>query len=806
MRSNDEEYLDSLLNSAQANKIKPDSALGRMSSKVRESSVNLASDNSDGGGISELVNNSNGNEDLDEIGDLLKKLDANELLDAGMGQMLDDIERPTDSSIPKFTVGNSPTHKDTRDPEEIALDEAIADAERLDAEIQSGKFNDTYSHDDRNESIVDIQEGDDALLEMAPEIALPEESITSLGPENSSDANESPEEILNGLMDEEADNNLVLADDNISGDSLSEVLDNIQDESVNDDEPVSEVVADILGTADTALDEADTSSDMSEPEAVSDMSEPEVVSNIGEAETAAEEIGDISSNNVGIDASDLNSDEEDIENLSIDEIEAEMKDLMGEDVAPSESLPDDIDLGGFTFDGADSLVDEAEQANPEKEDAVTAEEPAESGADEEPAEEAPSEGTTDKKDSSDEFDLNDMEASLDDLLGGEAADLDSIEGEVAEIAGLDEASEEALNQGTEGGEEVSIPDLDALMNSLANDEIEDLESTAQQDMEAGVADQEEAPKEDILDALTEDAFRDDNEEGGEPSLEELAAIPERKSSGGAAAEEGGEGGKKKKKGLFGLLANLFHALTEEEEEQTEGLASLTDENQTVLNELAKDEKPKKEKKKKEKKPKEKKPAKQSKPKEKKPPKPKKEKKPKAPKEPGAPEKVISPKKIALSGLFAASIGIFVFIPSLVIPDRVANERANTAYERQEYTTAYKMLYGKKMTEEQTIVYEQSRVLAWSERYLSGYQNYVAMGMKEEALDMLLMGMRNKSELLEEAAKFNVEIQVQTVYDSIESVLLEKYGLSGDDITEINSIKKDRDYTIRLMEIVGTLQS
>ena len=152
MRSNDEEYLDSLLNSAQTNKIKPDSALGRMSSKVRESSANLASDNSDGGGISELVNNSNGNEDLDEIGDLLKKLDANELLDAGMGQMLDDIERPTDSSIPKFTVGNSPTHKDTRDPEEIALDEAIADAERLDAEIQSGKFNDTYSHDDRNES------------------------------------------------------------------------------------------------------------------------------------------------------------------------------------------------------------------------------------------------------------------------------------------------------------------------------------------------------------------------------------------------------------------------------------------------------------------------------------------------------------------------------------------------------------------------------------------------------------------------------------------------------------------------------
>ena len=81
-----------------------------------------------------------------------------------------------------------------------------------------------------------------------------------------------------------------------------------------------------------------------------------------------------------------------------------------------------------------------------------------------------------------------------------------------------------------------------------------------------------------------------------------------------------------------------------------------------------------------------------------------------------------------------------------------------------------------------------------------------MNMKEEALDMLLMAMRNQEDLLEEAEKYSVEIEVNSVYDSIESLLAESYGLSEADVEEINSIKKDRDYTIRLMEIVGTLES
>ena len=137
MKSNDEEYLDSLLNSAQqSNNSNQESALSRMAAKRSTSDSPKGGDAED---ISELVNNSNGNADLDDIGNMLGKLDRGEALDAGMEALLDSIEEPTDPSIPQFTVGAEPSMDDIRDPEEIALDEAIADAELMDAEMQAGK-------------------------------------------------------------------------------------------------------------------------------------------------------------------------------------------------------------------------------------------------------------------------------------------------------------------------------------------------------------------------------------------------------------------------------------------------------------------------------------------------------------------------------------------------------------------------------------------------------------------------------------------------------------------------------------------
>lgn len=768
MKSNDEEYLDSLLNSAkQSNNSNPQSALSRMAAKRTSDSSGM-----DGAGdISELVNNSNGNQDLDEIGSLLDKLDRDEVIDPKMEELLDDISKPTDPGIPKFTIGSSPSVDDVRDPEEIALDEAIADAERLEEEILSGKFDQApaeVSEPDQETAeeavteapeaapIVDLEEGDDALLEMAPEVSLPEDNAAPIEKDISSDDDQTPEEILTDLLDDMPGSNLADPEDDVSKETLSDVLDNIQEEE-------------------------------------GDISIPDEVDALASGEDVTEE---------------PRLDSLDLDNLSLDDMEAVMDGVLSGDGA--EDAPADESASPETV--PEEIMSEPEEIPAEALEEATADEAPEeeAAADEASGSETGSEAPAASDELSEDFDLGDLEASLDDLLGGEESDAAATEGEVAAIAEPEASGSEAGEESVSEGEEVSMPDLDALMNSLASDEIEDLENAANNPEEAsGGEPEQEIPKEDILDALTEDGFDD---LGQEPSLDDLASIPE-KSPDEPDDEDGGSGKKKKKKkekGKGGFFSKLFKALTDEDEEgANEGLASLTDENQQVLNELGDDEggKKKKDKKeKKEKKPKKEKPKKEKKPKEKKPPKPKKEKKPKPPQDPGVPEKAISPKKIGLCGLFAASLGILVIIPALVLPDRIASERASAAYDHQEYTTAYKMLYGKDMTEDQTVIYEQSRVLAWAQRYLDGYENYMAMNMKEEALDMLLMAMRNREDLMEEATKFNVENQVNSVYDSIVSVLSEEYGLTEADILEINSIKKDRDYTIRIMEIVGTLES
>ncbi len=797
MKSNNEEYLDRLLDSAQkSNNNNPQSAISRMS--ARNSSVS----GNGSGDISALVDNSNGNKDLNDIGDLLNKLDNDELVDDRLAGLLDSISKPTDPKIPKLRVGGDSF--DVRDPEEIALDEAIADAERMEAELLSGKFDnaslDGASDEEGSTSeapvanpIVDLQDGDDALLEVAPEVSLPEENLVIPEKDVSSDANETPEEILTDLLDDSDGDSLVNSD---SKDSLSDILDNMQEDDIAE-EPSEE------SYDEPSLEDNDSSAESEQTKLPNESSSADDASDFDLDNFTLDGLEKMMDDVIGADeAPDDTAEGKEVEQEAapelspLDETTLDAMDIDSNDAsdnasdqAPEEDQGlDELSLAGFTLDGNDHSMGGSGEGSSDAEAAH---------------DEAPSIDSL----SDDDFNLDALEASLDNLLDSEQSDASSTEGEVAGTMDAGPQAEES-----KGGEEedVSIQDLDALMNSLANDEIEDLENTAHKDEEAGVAEDESISKEDVLEALTEDGFDDIGQE--EMSLDELASIPEKGSRNAEAAddddgEESSKGKKKEKKP--GLIARLLQALLKEDEEpENNELASLTDENQKVLNELGEEggKKGKKKKEKKEKKPKEKKPKKEKPPKEKKPPKPKKEKKPKPPKDPGAPEKAISPKKVAISGIFAISLGILFCIPAVVLPNKIASERASSAYTHREYTTAYKMLYGKTMTEDESIIYEQSRVLAWAQRYLEGYENYAAMNMKEEALDMLLMGMRNRDSLVEEAAKYGVENEVNNVYDSILSVLSANYGLSEEDVLEINSIKKDRDYTIRLMEIVGTLGS
>ncbi len=452
-----------------------------------------------------------------------------------------------------------------------------------------------------------------------------------------------------------------------------------------------------------------------------------------------------------------------------------------------------------------------------------------------------------------DMNLESMSAELDDLLkevGEDGGDISAVGDGIGSEAELDNMLADLNGEegGADGdnGEDVDMPDLDAIMNSLASDDVEDLENTAHIDEKEG-AGADEINLDDLGVELGEPSVDGAVDEGSdEPSPDEIMEalgeegtdeiglsdeIPDPDEiddnggdydeislhvGGGEPEGEGEEGGKKKKKrkGLLALLFGaLFKVLTQTDEDLNppgEGgeLASLTDENQQVLDELAAEDgkKAKKEKKKKEKKEKpkkEKKPPKEKKPKPPKEKKPKKEKKKKV--DDGQPEKALAPKKVAIAMLFAFSLGFLCCLPSMILPNRILMDRAQTAFDHQDYQATYKLLYGKKLNEEQTLLYHQARVLSCANHYVSSYNNYIAMNMKDEALDSLLKAMRAKKTIVVEAEEFQVAGDVENVYSNIESILANDYGLTLAEVDEINDIKDVSAYTKRVMEITGTLE-
>lgn len=796
MKSSDEEYLDSLLNSAKTNN-NPQSALSRMSSKGNnENSADLLDSESED--IGALIDNSTGNKEIAEVGELMDKADRDELIDDSLASLLDDIQKPTDPSIPTFTVGNDPAGEDIRDAEEIALDEAIADAEKNEADRQNNiSANEETPKDDivipdvsETVPIIDDSELVDALAEMAPEVDLPDDN--SLIVEKESDADQTPEEILTDLLDDMPGS--LMGSPEGQENSLTDIIDREREAE---------------GAA--------------APNSTDDVIDLQSLDNLTISEPSEEVPGEDASN-------------EEVSNEEIPNEEALNEDTFDLEAAIAEAGLAEPSEGPSGQEGANEMV--TEDSISDLESLLNMDEFAgESGADgaspenEETPENPDTEPAPDNDElsvsatelgfieddhhspvgldeiSEDDINLNDLEANLDELLGGMTDSYETTEGEVAKILG-DEPQEAQPEETTQDSEDVSLPDLDALMNSLANDEVESLEETAHLDQELGPQ-EEELNKEDILDAITETGFDD---LGTDLALDAISALPDMDIPENADDAQSQEHGKHRRHHKENIFQKLIRLLTEEDDDfenlGTEGLASLTDENQRVLAELGEGGAPKKPKKEKKKKEKAKKPPKEKKPKKEKPPKekkPKKEKPAKAPEEPSAPSKPMAPKKIAVSGIFAASLGILVCIPALILPVKTATDKAKLAYVQSDFIGAYKLLHGKTMTTEQKTMYEKSRVIAWAERYLKGYENYKAMNKEVEALDMLLMSERNKEKLLEDATKFNVEKQVSSVYDSIESLLSENYGLSEEDINEINSIKKDRDYTIRIMEVLGMFE-
>ena len=296
-------------------------------------------------------------------------------------------------------------------------------------------------------------------------------------------------------------------------------------------------------------------------------------------------------------------------------------------------------------------------------------------------------------------------------------------------------------------------------------------------------------------------------------LEELAADLDNEDSsqdiGDITLDEPSEG--EKKQGFWGKLLN---ALTQEEEEEEDPSDLVSDENGEILKQLDKEKKQSKGKKKK--KGKDKKAAEaeededfddvaEAKQKKKKEKKPKKEKQP-APVEEPIPGKKLSLKKVLpLVAVFLVLCLAFVMISHLYI-NHVNKQEAENAYYAEDYLECYSLFYGQDLNESQEVMFHRSELVLQMERMKGNYRRLVMEGKELEALDYLVQCICRREDCYLRGQEWNSLDVVEEAYGGMMGLLTANYGLTEEQAKEIAALKKDKDYTIALLQVLNGFAS
>lgn len=386
---------------------------------------------------------------------------------------------------------------------------------------------------------------------------------------------------------------------------------------------------------------------------------------------------------------------------------------------------------------------------------------------------------------------------------------------VSEEIPVEELTEEELI------EELSPEDLEEKLGSQDEEQPKELEYATEEAMEEG-----ETGDEDLLDLLSDmqddediseigDLLKADQEniELEESGLETPMAEGLSQPTGGNSGEETEEAAGKEKKGLIGKLADMLFGDDEEETKASEDvvvpemgdLENISEENLEILKELESAEKvaaPEEPEGKKKKRKREKKEKKEKKPKEKKERK-KREKKPKPPKEkdntPPLPKK-----PVILIFLMAASILVLVLLMSKLIGYTSSISAAKDAMDNADYIEAYKELSGLELKKADKKLYTKAEAMASVQEQHDAYLTLMSVGEYEMALDALVRGVGRYDAKLATAKKYGLEKQLNVIEAEIEDALDTQFDLTADDARELYSIRKRKDYSIRIQEIIEEL--
>ena len=190
---------------------------------------------------------------------------------------------------------------------------------------------------------------------------------------------------------------------------------------------------------------------------------------------------------------------------------------------------------------------------------------------------------------------------------------------------------------------------------------------------------------------------------------------------------------------------------------------------------------------------------------------KKEKKPKKEKQPAPVEELLPDKKLSLKkvlplvAVFLVLCLAFVMVSNLYI-SYVNKQRAENAYYAGDYLECYGLFLGQELNESQEVMFHRSELALQMERMKGNNRRLVMEGKELEALDYLVQCICRREDYYLRGQEWNSLDVVEEAYAGMLGLLSANYGLTEEQAKEIAALKKDKDYTIALMQVLEGIGS
>ncbi len=166
------------------------------------------------------------------------------------------------------------------------------------------------------------------------------------------------------------------------------------------------------------------------------------------------------------------------------------------------------------------------------------------------------------------------------------------------------------------------------------------------------------------------------------------------------------------------------------------------------------------------------------------------------------EKKLPKKKVIVWVLLCGSVAAGILLVNSVGMNRLNLIQARNAYDEKDFQTAYELLNGRELNEEDTVLYEQSSVILHIQHVEEVYENHIKLEKPVKALEDLIQGVVKYQELAGKGREDLETPEASAAYQKILDILQENYGLSETDAIDIMNIEDDYEYSVQLEAIVN----